>query len=138
MRERVHIKFETEIIDCQKCPFTSSVHEQGFCGDVCNLLSGYGAIIPDEGIHTACPFRERKLSDFNRGEVSVGDIFKLQGSADKFKLIRSEFDEKYFLNLSESIAYSLRSILDNEDGFTFFRKEDDEDFLGVEIVEEEA
>lgn len=138
MSERVHIKFEKVIDECRRCPFVSHVSEQGFCAYICNLLEGYGAAIPDRGIHQACPFRERQLSDFNRGEVLVGDIFRLKGSKDKFKLVKMDVsDEEYFLNLSESVAYPLRSILDNEDGFTFFRRKDDEDFLGVEIVEGE-
>ena len=62
----VHIKYEVDISNCRECPFKASVTEQGFFADVCNLLSGYEAAIPNKGIHRLCPFRKKNQKKIRR------------------------------------------------------------------------
>jgi len=55
---KVKVKFEKDIEDCYCCPLKETVREMGSTFDVCRMLDGYDAIIPHEGIHKSCPFRE--------------------------------------------------------------------------------
>lgn len=45
---------------CTKCPFKSYMYEQGFCGDVCDLLDGY-AIIAESGVRKNCPLMNQTV-----------------------------------------------------------------------------
>lgn len=46
-----------KVHNCNDCPYNHFHFEQGFCGNVCKLISGYEGIIPKNGIHPKCPLK---------------------------------------------------------------------------------
>lgn len=48
------VKVELEITECQNCPFTDHVYEQGYCGTDCTKLGAYTKI-PRQGFRPDCP-----------------------------------------------------------------------------------
>ena len=84
----------------------------------------------------------RNLKDYNRHQVKVGEKFKLDGSDDIFMLADGK-DEDMIVDLTDCTVFAASEFWEHgyEDfketyGFSFFRKEDDEDFLGVDVIEE--
>lgn len=75
--------------------------------------------------------------DFNRTDFDyfIDKKFMLYGSSDIFiatKLFRT--DDFYICNLNNGSLYSLESVANGEYDFDFFRDEEDDDYLGVEII----
>lgn len=74
------------------------------------------------------------VRDYNRGEIIIGDKVKFKGSNHIFLRIRSDYEDQ-FVDLTDAIVYDVPDILNNQLGFNFYTKDDDDDFLGVELIE---
>lgn len=74
------------------------------------------------------------VRDYNRGEIIIGDKIKFKGSEHIFLRIRSDYEDQ-FVDLTDAIVYDVPDILDGQFGFNFYTSEDDDDFLGVELIE---
>lgn len=70
------------------------------------------------------------IRDWNRENLQ-GQVFHFKASLRPFTTIVTE-DNFYFLNLENYNAYNLYE-LDSE-GLQFYRKENDEDFMGVDVM----
>ena len=68
------------------------------------------------------------IKDYNRFEVKYGEVFKFMFLSEPFIIVNS-VDTDLFLNLKDFNLYSFDHIEDN-----FYRKEDDEGFLGVNVI----
>ena len=93
-----------------------------------------------EGIWTAetkCLDWPENVKDLNRNEVPNGIKFKLKGSSHIFISVLS--NDEYgtaLVDITNGILYTFDELEVNEKEFDFYRKEDDEDFLGVEVINE--
>ena len=80
------------------------------------------------------------ISDYNRHQVRRGQKFKLDGSDDIFMLADGKHGDM-IVDLTDCMVFAASEVWSNDFkeiyGFGFFRKEDDEDFLGVEVIEGE-
>ena len=74
------------------------------------------------------------VRDYNKGEIIIGDKVKFKGSEHIFLRIRSDYEDQ-FVDLTDAIVYDVPDILDGQFGFNFYTSEDDDDFLGVELIE---
>lgn len=75
----------------------------------------------------------KNIKDWNRNEVLGATIFRFKNSSHPF--ICADYDNMYsciFVDLSTAVAYNYETLKD--EGFIFYTKEDDEDFLGVEVI----
>ena len=72
------------------------------------------------------------IKDWNRENLQ-GQVFHFQNSLRPFIAVKSCEWINFFLDLNEGIFYSLYELLEVE-GLRFYEKEDDEDFMGVNVV----
>ena len=81
----------------------------------------------------------RNLRDYNRYQVKVGDKFRLDGSDNIFMLAKGK-DEDMIVDLTDATVFKASEVwttdFKEDYGFGFFRKDNDDDFLGVDIIEE--
>lgn len=78
----------------------------------------------------------RNLKDFNRHEVKLGEKFKMNNSDHIFTIAKYR-EEEMIVDLMDNIVYDLSTIFVGDTTFFFFEKPDDDDFLGVEVIEDE-
>ena len=71
------------------------------------------------------------IKDWNTGEVKRNEVFHFQNSLRPFIEVTNTRGDNLFLDLNNSIVYDFDS-LEYEELF-FYTKEEDEDFLGVEV-----
>ena len=73
------------------------------------------------------------IKDWNRNEVKKGEVFHFAHSLRPFTLIAScnDSDMDKFLALDTMTYYSFDLLWFDE--LNFYRKDDDEDFLGVDV-----
>lgn len=81
------------------------------------------------------------LKNINRDEVERGVKFKLNGSDHIFILAGLELSlpryiwgEDVIVDITAGYVYEIADVANQLDGFGFFEKEDDDDFLGVEVI----
>ena len=72
------------------------------------------------------------IKDWNRENLQ-GQVFHFKNSLRPFIAIQDGAWDNYFLDLSEGIFYTLHELLEVEE-LRFYEKEDDEDFMGVDVV----
>lgn len=73
------------------------------------------------------------IKDWNRSEVLGDSVFHFKHSLEPFILVYLEDKcEDIFVNIHTLIAYTFDEI--ESFGYYFYTKEDDEDFLGVDVV----
>lgn len=71
------------------------------------------------------------IKDWNK-ENLTGQVFHFKNSLRPFTEIRNGSNDFFFLNLRESIFYTLDE-LENE-GLFFYTDDNDDDFCGVDVV----
>ena len=72
------------------------------------------------------------IKDYARGELKDNMVFHFKNSLRPFIVIfDNETDRDKFLDLSEMFAYSIDEL--NFEGLAFYTREDDPDFMGVEV-----
>jgi len=71
------------------------------------------------------------IKDWNRREVNLNEVFHFQHSLRPFIYFVDSYGFSYFLELDKGIAYDLNGL--EYEGLFFYRKEEDEDFFGVEV-----
>lgn len=59
------VRIELEIKDCQHCPFTYDVYEQGYSGTDCTKVGRPYATIPRTGFLPDCPFLKEQGENNN-------------------------------------------------------------------------
>ena len=69
------------------------------------------------------------IIDFNRESIPVGTEFHFQHSLRRFIHVTDGYDNDFFVDLDEGKLYDLESL--SYDELDFYRKDDDEDFMGV-------
>ena len=74
------------------------------------------------------------LKDISK--VHILTRFKLNRSDAEYTVMYGPDDEKFIVNLEEGYIYTIEEIRSGECGFTFYKKDDDPSFLGVEVFEE--
>lgn len=73
------------------------------------------------------------IKDWNRSEVLVDSVFHFKYSLEPFIVVYSEEKcEDIFVNIHKLVAYPFEYL--ESYGYEFYTKEDDEDFLGVDVV----
>lgn len=72
------------------------------------------------------------IVDWNREDLR-GQVFHFKNSLRPFMAVKNCAWENFFLDLNEGIFYTLYELLEVE-GLRFYEKEDDEDFMGVDVV----
>lgn len=74
------------------------------------------------------------IKDWNRREekMMLGEVFHFKNSLRPFAEVTNTTEDALFLDIDEMIIYTLDEIQEVE-GLDFYRKDEDEDFLGVEI-----
>ena len=73
------------------------------------------------------------IKDWNRSEVLGDSVFHFKNSLEPFIMVYLEEDNKdIFVNIHTLLAYPFEYI--ESYGYHFYTKEDDEDFLGVDVV----
>ena len=81
----------------------------------------------------------RNLRDYNRHQVKIGDKFRLDGSDNIFMLAEGK-DEDMIVDLTDAAVFEASEVwttdFKEDYGFSFFRKDNDNVFLGVDIIEE--
>lgn len=82
-------------------------------------------------INTEMPKVIRDIS-----KVNVLTRFRLNRSGADYTVMYGPDDEKFIVNLDDGFIYTMEEIRSGECGFTFYRKDDDPSFFGVEILEE--
>lgn len=71
------------------------------------------------------------IKDWNRGEVeTLKDVFHFKNSLRPFITVESNEGNHLFIDMKEGIAYTFDEVYED---LTFYSKEEDEDFLGVEV-----
>lgn len=73
------------------------------------------------------------IKDWNRNEVKPGDVFHFKNSLRAFIEIYNN-DTPFFLNIDSWECYEADPNTLECESLFFLEKEDDEDFLGVEVV----
>lgn len=68
------------------------------------------------------------IKDWNRNEVNEGEVFHFKNSLEPFILIDGGH---YFLNINTWESYAAIDL--NFNGYAFYTKEDDKDFMGVDV-----
>ena len=58
------VKVELDIKECQDCPFTVHIYEQGYSGTDCTKLGAY-ATIPRQGFRPDCPLLKEQEKTTN-------------------------------------------------------------------------
>lgn len=71
------------------------------------------------------------IIDWNRKKLERGQVFHFKNSLRPFIEICNTSDETFFLDTNEMITYNFDEL--EYEGLEFYRKEEDDDFLGVEI-----
>lgn len=71
------------------------------------------------------------IKDWNRGEINENEVFHFKNSLRPFIAVQDTCEEHLFLDLDEKMIYSLEAL--EYENLSFYDKEDDEDFMGVEI-----
>ena len=71
------------------------------------------------------------IKDWNRNEIGENEIFHFKNSLRPFIAVQNTYGEHLFLDFNEKMIYSFEA-LEYENLF-FYTKEDDEDFMGVEV-----
>lgn len=71
------------------------------------------------------------IKDWNRGEINENEVFHFKNSLRPFIAVQDTCGEHLFLDLDEKMIYSLEAL--EYENLSFYDKEDDEDFMGVEI-----
>lgn len=71
------------------------------------------------------------IKDWNRNEIKKGEVFHFQHSLRPFISIDSTEETNLFLDIDEMVIYPF-DVLEYE-GLKFYTKEEDDDFMGVEI-----
>ena len=72
------------------------------------------------------------IKDFNRNEVDYGQVFHFQYSLRPFILVINDSTDDLFLDIETWLTYTFDEL--SYDYLTFYRKEDDPDFLGVDVI----
>ncbi len=73
------------------------------------------------------------IKDYNRGEVLSDSVFHFKHSLEPFITVYSEKDcDDIFVNIHKLVAIPFEYL--ESYGYEFYTKEDDEDFLGVNVV----
>lgn len=74
------------------------------------------------------------IKNWNRKEetMMLGEIFHFKNSLRPFAEVANAKGDDLFLDIDEMKVYTLDEIQEVE-GLEFYRKDDDEDFLGVEM-----
>lgn len=70
------------------------------------------------------------IKDWNR-ENLTGKVFHFKNSLRPFICVENTAGDYYFLDVNESRFYSFKEL--DYEGLEFYRKEDDDDFMGVMI-----
>ncbi len=71
------------------------------------------------------------IKDWNRGEVeTLKDVFNFKNSLRPFIAVESSIGDPLFIDIKEGIAYSFDEVYEE---LAFYSKEENEDFLGVEV-----
>lgn len=71
------------------------------------------------------------IKDWNKKEVeTLNDVFHFKNSLRPFITVESSTGDHLFIDINEGIAYNFDEVYEE---FTFYSKEEDEDFLGVEV-----
>ena len=71
------------------------------------------------------------IKDWNRNELKKGEVFHFQHSLRPFVSIDSLEETNLFLDIDEMVVYPFDAL--EYEGLEFYTKEEDEDFMGVEI-----
>lgn len=71
------------------------------------------------------------IVDWNRRKLEYGQVFHFQNSLRPFIGIRNTSGDALFLDIDKMIAYDFDEL--EYEGLEFYSKEDDDDFLGVEL-----
>ena len=71
------------------------------------------------------------IKDWNRNELKKGEVFHFQHSLRPFVSIDSLEETNLFLDIDEMVVYPFDAL--EYEGLKFYTKEEDEDFMGVEI-----
>ena len=74
------------------------------------------------------------VRDYNRGEIIIGDKVKFKGSDHIFLVVDSNYAQQ-FVDLTDATVYDMSDILNQYYPFYFYTSNDDDDFLGVELIE---
>lgn len=72
------------------------------------------------------------IRDWNRNEVLGNTVFHFQNSLRPFVSVPMDNFEDVFIDINEWVAYTLDEL--NTEGLSFYTKEDDPIFKGVEIA----
>lgn len=71
------------------------------------------------------------IKNWNSREVKpLKDVFHFKNSLRPFVTVESSSGNYLFIDINEGVAYDFNEVYED---FTFYSKEEDEDFLGVEI-----
>ena len=71
------------------------------------------------------------IKDWNRGEINENEIFHFKNSLRPFISVQDAYGEYLFLDFDKKIVYSLEDLV--YESLSFYKKEDDKEFMGVEI-----
>lgn len=71
------------------------------------------------------------IIDWNRETLMRGQVFHFKNSLRPFVEVCTTSDNTLFLDVDAMIAYNFDEL--EYEGLEFYRKEEDDDFLGVEI-----
>lgn len=72
------------------------------------------------------------IKDWNR-EIFSNEVFTFKDSTTPFIFVKTPSWDPMFINLREQQALTFDEI--QMEGFKFYRKDEDEDFMGVNVIE---
>ena len=72
------------------------------------------------------------IRDWNREDLQ-GQVFHFKNSLRPFTAVKNSVSEDFFLDLNEGIFYNFYELLEGE-GLRYYENENDDDFIGVEVV----
>lgn len=72
------------------------------------------------------------IKDWNRSEVLGPTVFHFKNSLRPFISVDNTSGNYCFLDLNELIVYTFEELM--YEGLEFYTKEEDEDFMGVEVA----
>ncbi len=73
----------------------------------------------------------KNIKDWNKGEVkTLKDVFHFKNSLRPFVVVDFSIGDPLFIDIKEGVAYSFDEVYEE---LEFYSKEEDEDFMGVEV-----